>query len=165
MMDGMFAGGTTLDFDFRSGAGGRSLDLRSTYAPTSLAEFVRLGASGVDPMQSSPALAMHMAASSAILQAMAPRVLHSAWVKTAVIVEGVILEETAAGAAVADKIVKSYRLAKTAFDLVTTTGTFGDAQHLRKDASGDDKAAKKDEAKAVRAATPATNISKILFCL
>ena len=134
MMGGMQAGGVTLGFDFRSGDGGRSLDLQSTYTPTSLAEFVRLGARGVDPMQTSSALSMHMAASAMILQVTAPRVLHADKV-----IRGAIFA--------VDKLEKLYQAAKLATTPLRTIGTLGDPSQLLKDAPGDSKGDAKSEKK------------------
>ncbi len=69
MMGGMYAGSTTMGFGFRTGDGGRAVDLHSTHTPMGLAQFISMGAAGINPMQTSPALQAHMAASAMILQA------------------------------------------------------------------------------------------------
>jgi hypothetical protein len=115
MMGGMHAGSTTLGFDFRSGGGGRALDLRSTHTPLGLSEFVRMGASGIDPMQTSSALQAHMAASAMILQATAPRAMNCGPL--------ILVGGAAAAVNVADKVVKIYRAAKVSYETVRTLGT------------------------------------------
>ena len=67
-MQNMNLGATTLGFDYRSGEGGRSLGLSSTFTPPTLMESVQLGAMGINPAAPSAALGLHMGASAGILQ-------------------------------------------------------------------------------------------------
>lgn len=138
---GLHTGSTTLGCDYRFGDGGRTLDLRSSYTPPSLTEFVSLGTSGVDPMQTSSALTAHMAASAMILQATArDRMSYNP-------------------VAIAAAVTATYRIAKVSFDAVKTVGrvfsTITSLEEARKEQERDakEKVEKKADAGSAAAAT------------
>lgn len=61
---------TTIGFNYKTGDSGRSMEMYSQHTPVSMVESIRIGVqTGIDTAQvTTPALAIHMVASNAILQ-------------------------------------------------------------------------------------------------